>query len=195
MKTSEVLQILRISRATLYRYVAQGLIRRTQKVHHYDYNDEDVYVLIRGSKERKNYLYARVSTAKQKTALQNQLEVLKQWTLERGPKVHGYFSDIASGINFVDRSEFFEWVNKILNYKVDQLSITHKDRLLRIGFDFFKKLFVQFGTEIIIISEIGNEKLDTEDIFEEIVSLLHCYSMKLYSRRRNNTLEIALEKF
>ena len=195
MKTSEVLQVLRISRATLYRYVAQGFIRRTQKVHHYDYNDEDVYALIRGSKERKNYLYARVSTAKQKTALQNQLEVLKQWTLERGLKVHGYFSDIADGINFVDRREFFELVNKVLNYEVDQVIITHKDRLSRIGFDFFKKLFVQFGTERVIISEIGNEKLDAEDIFEEIVSLLHCYSMKLYSRRRNNTLEIALEKF
>ena len=115
--------------------------------------------------------------------------------LERGLKVHGYFSDIASGINFVDRSEFFELVNKILNYEVDQVIITHKDRLSRIGFDFFKKLFVQFGTEIIIISEIGDEKLDAEDLFEEITSLLHCYSMKLYSRRRNNTFEIALEKF
>ena len=111
MKTSEVLQVLRISRAMLYRYVAQGLLRRTQKVHHYDYNDEDVYALIRGSKERKNYLYARVSTAKQKTALQakpaRSLKAVDR-TLERGLKVHGYFSDIASEINFVDRSEFFE---------------------------------------------------------------------------------------
>ena len=164
-------------------------------MHHYDYNDEDVYALIHGSKERKNYLYARVSTAKQKTALQNQLEVLKQWTLERGMKIHGYFSDIASGIDFVDRREFFELVNKILNYEVGQVIITHKDRLSRFGFDFFKILFVQFGTVILIISVIGNEKLDAVVFFEEIVSLLHCYSMKLYSRRRNNALEIALEKF
>ena len=109
--------------------------------------------------------------------------------------MHGYFSGIASGINFVDRREFFELVNKILNYEVDQVIITHKDRLSRIGFDFFKKLFVHFGTEIVIISGIGNEKSNAEDIFEEIVSLLHYYSMKLYSRRWNNTLEIALEKF
>ena len=34
------------------------------------------------------------------------------------------------------------------------------------------------------MSEVGFEKLDSQEIFEEIVSLLHCYSMKLYSKRR-----------
>ena len=34
------------------------------------------------------------------------------------------------------------------------------------------------------MSEIGSTKLDSEEIFEEIVNLLHCYSMKLYSKRR-----------
>jgi len=28
--------------------------------------------------------------------------------------------------------------------------------------------------------------MNLEEIFEEIVSLLHCYSMKLYSKRKNN---------
>ena len=34
------------------------------------------------------------------------------------------------------------------------------------------------------MSEVGSEKLDSEEIFEEIISLLHCYSMKLYSKRK-----------
>ena len=34
------------------------------------------------------------------------------------------------------------------------------------------------------MSEVGFEKLDSQEIFEEIVSLLHCYSMKLYSKRK-----------
>ena len=33
---------------------------------------------------------------------------------------------------------------------------------------------------------------DEEEIFEEIVSLLHCYSMKLYSKRRVNKLNKVL---
>ena len=43
------------------------------------------------------------------------------------------------------------------------------------------------------MSEAGSRKLDSEEIFEEIVSLLHCYSMKLYSRRRLKKIREVLE--
>jgi predicted site-specific integrase-resolvase len=39
------------------------------------------------------------------------------------------------------------------------------------------------------MSEVGSQKLDSEEIFEEIVSLLHCYSMKLYSKRKNKKIK------
>ena len=52
--------------------------------------------------------------------------------------------------------------------------------------------FPKYRTEIIVISELGNPKLDAEEVFEEIVSLLHCYSMKLHSNRRKRVLEIRL---
>ena len=67
--------------------------------------------------------------------------------------------------------------------------ITYKDRMSRVGFDLFSFLFEQFNTKIVVISEVGNPKLDSEEIFEEIVALLHCYSMKLYSRRKRKTVE------
>lgn len=43
------------------------------------------------------------------------------------------------------------------------------------------------------MSEVGSTKLDSEEIFEEIVSLLHCYSMKLYSKRKNKAIKELLE--
>lgn len=43
------------------------------------------------------------------------------------------------------------------------------------------------------MNEAGSRKLDSEEIFEEIVSLLHCYSMKLYSRRRLKKIREVLE--
>lgn len=61
------------------------------------------------------------------------------------------------------------------------------------GFELFKHLFEQFHCEIVVANEIGNEKLDNEDIFEEIISLLHCYSMKMYSKRRVCNIKKALE--
>ena len=43
------------------------------------------------------------------------------------------------------------------------------------------------------MSEIGSEKLDSEEVFEEIVSLLHCYSMKMYSKRKGVKIKKILE--
>jgi putative resolvase len=40
---------------------------------------------------------------------------------------------------------------------------------------------------------VGNAKLDSEEIFEEIVSMLHCYSMKMYSKRINHSIEVGYE--
>ena len=39
------------------------------------------------------------------------------------------------------------------------------------------------------MSEIGSEKLDSQEVFEEIVAMLNCYSMKLYSKRRKKKVE------
>jgi putative resolvase len=47
--------------------------------------------------------------------------------------------------------------------------------------------------KIVVISDVGNKKLDSEEIFEEIVSLLHSYSMKLYSKRHVNKKKIEIE--
>ena len=36
---------------------------------------------------------------------------------------------------------------------------------------------------------MGSNELDSEEIFEEIISLLHCYSMKLYSKHNQQKLK------
>ncbi|MDI6886735.1 MAG: IS607 family transposase [archaeon] len=193
MKAGEVMQLLRISRSTLHKYATEdGLIGRTKIGKRYDYFDEDVFKLLNKNIPRKIYIYARVSTAKQKKDLENQIEMLKMWAFQNGLQINGIYSDVASGINFDDRKDFFKLLDEIMTYKVGKVIIAYKDRLSRVGFFFFDKLLRQFGTEIITISEVGNKKLDAEEVFEEIISLLHCYSMKLYSNRRNKRLEVEL---
>ena len=44
------------------------------------------------------------------------------------------------------------------------------------------------------MSEVGSHKLDSQEIFEEIISLLHCYSMKLYSKRKATAIKKELEE-
>lgn len=191
MKAKEVLELLRITRPTLHKYKKTGIIRGTLLPNgYYDYNEQDVYNFLNKDQKRKTYLYARVSTSKQKKDLNNQVELLKSFAFNQGLTVNGIYSDVASGISFEKRKNFFEMLDEVLNYRVEKVVITYKDRLSRVGFGLFQHLFSKFGTEIVVISEVGNPKLDSEEIFEEIVSLLHSFSMKMYSKRRNKTIEI-----
>ncbi len=185
MKANEVLKLLRITRPTLTKYVKEGLVK-VEKLPNgrYEYDSESVYSFLNKDMKRKTYIYARVSTSKQKPDLNNQIELLKQFCFTNGYTISGIYSDIASGISFEKRNDFFKMLDDIIDNKVERVVITYKDRLSRIGFDLFYHLFQKYNCEIVIMSEVGSEKLDRQEIFEEIVSLLHCYSMKFYSKRK-----------
>jgi len=194
LKASEVLKTLQITRPTLTKYVKEGMIKVTVKGNgRYDYDADSVYKMLNKDIERKTYIYARVSTNKQKKDLDNQIELLKQFCFSNGYIINGIYKDIASGISFENRKQFFEMLDEVIEGRVKRIVITYKDRLSRIGFELFKHLFSRFGCEIIVISEVGSEKLDSEEIFEEIVSLLHCYSMKLYSKRKIQKIKEVLD--
>lgn len=185
MKANEVLRLLRITRPTLTKYVKEGLIKVDKLPNgRYEYDSDSVYSFLNKDVKRKTYIYARVSTSKQKPDLNNQIELLKQFCFTNGYTISGIYSDVASGISFEKRNDFFKMLDDIIDNKVERVVITYKDRLSRVGFDLFYHLFKKYNCEIVVMSEVGSEKLDSQEIFEEIVSLLHCYSMKLYSKRK-----------
>ncbi len=194
MKAKEVLNLLQISRKTLHVYAKDGRIRYTVMPNEmYNYNEEDVFKILNKDIKRKTVIYARVSTPKQKNDLQNQMEQMKQWCFMSGNTISAIYSDIASGISFEKRKGFFEMLDEIMDHKVEKFVTAYSDRLSRVGFELFVCLFRKFRTEIVVISEIGNTKLDSEEIFEDISSLLHCYSMKMYSKRKNHSIEVGYE--
>ena len=196
MKAKEVLKLLRCSRPSLTKYLKQGKLKaKLLDNGYYDYDEKSVYDFLNKDINRKTVIYARVSTKKQKNDLKNQIELLKNFCFQNGYTINEVYSDIASGITFENRIDLFKLIDEIIDNKIEKIIITYKDRLSRIGFDFFKTLFNKFGCEIIVISEVGSNKLDREEIFEEIISLLHCYSMKMYSKRKNNKIkELIFEK-
>ena len=194
MKAKEVLNLLQISRKTLHVYAKDGGIRYTVMPNKmYNYNEENVFKILDKDIKRKTVIYARVSAPRQKNDLQNQIEQMKQWCFMNGNTISAIYSDIASGISFEKRKGFFEMLDEIMDHRVEKVVVTYKDRLSRVGFELFMYLFRKFRTEIVVISEVGNTKLDSEEVFEEIVSMLHCYSMKMYSRRRNHSIEVGYE--
>lgn len=194
MKAKEVMKILRISNPTLSRYLKNGWIRATRLPNNrYNYDEESVYEFLNSGVPRKNYLYGRVSTAKQKKDLENQIELLKTYCFSNDIKVDGVFQDVASGISFEKRDDFLKLLDDVVDKKVKAVYVTYKDRVSRAGFDLFYYLFKKFGTEIVVVSEVGSTKLDSDEVFEEVVSLLNCYSTKLCSKRRVAKIKEVLE--
>lgn len=194
MKSSKVLKILNISRQTLVKYVKNGDIRVVMKTNkQYDYNEEDVYRKAGLSENRVNVVYARVSTPKQKRDLENQAETLINYCNANGVKVDKVYKDIASGMNF-DRKQFRSMLEDVLNYRISSIYITYKDRFSRISFDMFERLFLEYNCKIIVINKIGSTaEEDEKEIFSDIISMLHCFAMKMYSRRRKKKMELIKE--
>jgi predicted site-specific integrase-resolvase len=62
----------------------------------------------------------------------------------------------------VSRS-FFTLLDDMMDNKVAKI-IIYKDRLSRIGLHLFHHSFKRFGTEIVVISEAGNPRLDSDEV-------------------------------
>jgi predicted site-specific integrase-resolvase len=190
MKSNEVLKLLKITRPTLCKYVKTGRLKAVMQPNGlYNYDEESVFKLINKDFVRVNAIYCRVSTPKQKNDLYNQEEVITSFCMQNGIIVHKKYKDVGSGINF-DRKEFQEMLNDVVNYRISKIYITYKDRLSRISFNMFKNLFKQFNCEIVVINETEDEKLIEKEIFKEIIDLIHCFSMKVYSSRRKDKLKM-----
>lgn len=194
MKAKEVLKILKVTRQTLSKYVKTNKIRVIVNQNgDYDYNEDDVISLAGYDVKRHSVIYARVSTQKQKKDLQNQISILTEYANKNGFSVDTVYSDIASGISY-DRNGFYDLLQDVLQYKIKTVFITYKDRLTRVSYDMWKQLFKMYNCDLITINDI-TEQTDTSDkeIFEDIISLLHCFAMKMYSNRRRKKIDLIKE--
>ena len=194
MKYKEAIKILKVTRPTVCRYVRDGIIRANRLTNgQLDYNEDDVYKTAGIETSRKCVIYARVSTNKQKSSLDNQIEQLQQYANANGYIVSNIYKDIASGLNF-DRGEFQTLLMEVIEHKIKTVFITNKDRLSRISFNIWKELFEHFNCKIIVLNEVTNQSESEEnEIFEDIISMIHCFAMKMYSKRRKNKLQLIKE--
>jgi len=198
MKSEEALKILNVTRATLCAYIKSGKITATKLPNgYYDYHEQSIYDFLGKpipSIDRVNIIYARVSTYKQKNDLGNQVLELIDFCNKSDIKYDKIFQEIASGIDF-DRHEFSQLVNLVINYKINNIYITYKDRISRLSFITLENMFKQFGTNIIVINDKNNSNQDN-DLFEELINIIHLFYTKIYSKRHKkvfNNLKINLK--
>lgn len=195
MKAKDVLKILNITRPTLTKYIKENKIKVDSVINgHYVYNDESVYSLIGLKKEKQNRLnviYARVSNPPKKY-LDEQLKRLINFCSEKGITIDKEYFDIKSGMNF-ERDQFKDLIQEIVKGNIELIVIENKDRLCRFGFDLFNEFCKYFKTKIIIVNELSEKNFEQE-LTEDLISIIHYFSMKSYSHRRKlNKIKKELE--
>ncbi len=198
MKAREVKKILGITQFTFYRYLKDGKVKLKSKLSKtkYDYDDDSVYALIGQKKQKKDkkiISYARVSTQNQKKQLVEQNQRIYDSCISRGLKLDRQFSDIKSGMTS-DRKDFQETIRMIIQGEVEFLVIENKDRLVRFGYEILEQIFKYFGTKILVLNDILENKSYEQELTEDLISIIHYFTMKNYSHRRKlNKLRKELE--
>lgn len=139
-------------------------------------------------KNKLNVIYARVSNTKQKDDLNKQILVLREFATSNGVIVDGAFSDIASGMN-ENRKDFNKLMDLVLEGEVDTIYVSYKDRFTRFGFGYLESICSKLGTKIVVVNSTSEEDFQTE-LTQDLISIIHHFSMKMYSNRRKEIKEL-----
>lgn len=142
-------------------------------------------------KSRKKVIYARVSTTKQKDDLIRQKQTLRSYASANGVIIDEEFEDIASGMN-ESRKSFNKLIGKCIAKEIDTIYVTYKDRLTRFGYGYIENFLAHFDVKIVPINATVEEDFQTE-LTQDLVSIIHHFSMKIYSNRRKELKEFAKE--
>jgi predicted site-specific integrase-resolvase len=162
-------EILGVKRHTLYKYDKEGLI----DVNKYLQDNNLIENKEEEKKKKRRICYARVSSHSQKPELENQKKILKQIYPD-----YEILYDIGSGINF-KRKNFLKIINYGITDELEELVITYKDRLCRMGFDLIKTLLK--NTKIRIIYDCN--KSPEEVVVNDLIEIITVFSSSVYGLR------------
>lgn len=186
-KPKDFAELVGVSVKTLQRWDREGILKANRTPTNRRYYTFDQYLSFKGvdteNDARQTVIYARVSTRNQKDDLADQVVFLKQFCNSRGMIVDQCIEDFGSGLNY-NRKKWNTLLEEVMERKIKTIIITNKDRFIRFGFDWFEKFCMKFNTSIIVVN---NEELSPqEELVQDIISILHVFSCRLYGLRKYN---------
>lgn len=184
-KPKEFAELLNVTVKTLQRWDREKTLvanRTPTNRRYYTYNQ---YLQFKGigrdADSRKIVIYTRVSTRNQADDLENQVDFLQNYVNAKGLIVDEVIRDYGSGLNY-NRKKWNQLLGEVMENKVKMIFVSHKDRFVRFGFDWFEKFCNKFNVEIVVVK---NDKLSPhEELVQDIVSILHVFSCRLYGLRK-----------
>ncbi len=126
--------------------------------------------------QRKDYIYIRVSSGKQKDDLERQRTFME--SKFPGSNV---IKDIGSGLNF-KRKGLIGLLEKCKNGEVKKVMVSSKDRLCRFGFDLLEWFFRQNDVELVVLDKA--DKSPEQEFTEDILSVLQVFACRWNGKRK-----------
>ena len=175
-KTNETCKIFGIHPNTLRRWANDGKIKYIRQENGNRLYDVEDFLNGNKRQNRAKIIYARVSSRNQKDDLSNQIKYLR----ERYPS-HELIEDIGSGLNF-KRKGFNAILERIMSGDVEEVVVTHKDRLCRFGFDIIRTIADKNDCKLVVLD---NTQLSPKgELVQDIISIIHVFSCRIYGLRK-----------
>ena len=184
-KPKDFAELLGVSVKTLQRWDRDGVLKAKRTPTDRRYYTYDQYLEYKGIdcplNNRKIVIYTRVSTNGQRDDLKKQIEFLLNFTSSKGIIVDETIEDIGSGLNY-NRKKWNKLIEECMENKIGTIIVTHKDRFIRFGYEWFERFLGKFNVKIIVVN---NELLSPqEELVQDIISILHVFSCRIYGLRK-----------
>ena len=122
-------------------------------------------------------VYARVSSAENKSHLDSQAERLVAYCAARGYPVAKVVKEVGSGIND-SRPKFLAL---LADQGIGMIVVEHQDRATRFGFRYIETLLKAQGRTLEVVNQAENS---TEDLLADLSAIIYSFCARLYGQRR-----------
>jgi len=128
--------------------------------------------------ERRKICYCRVSTRSQTNDLERQVKFFEQ-------EFSGYeiIKDIGSGLNF-KRKGLQTVLDAAEKGNLQEVVVTHKDRLCRFGFELIERIIQKHNGKIMVLDQ--EKTSPEEELVKDLISIITVFSSRLYGLRSNS---------
>ena len=180
VKRKKVLEKLDIHYQTLNNMVKRGDIEIKRTGNSKMLYNLDKYLRknnIVKDKGKLNICYCRVSSKKQKEDLERQVKYMKK----KYPN-NKIIKDIGSGLNF-ERPGLRELIRLAIEGEINEVVVTYKDRLARIGYELIEWIIKSNSDGKIKIENKKEEETPEEELTNDILTIMNVYVAKINGRR------------
>jgi len=186
LKPKDVSERLNVTVWTLQEWDRKGKLKafrnpKTDRRYYTEEQIDDFLGIRKQSKDAKVVIYCRVSNQNQSDDLANQIEFLKTFCNAKAEIVDEVLTDIGSGLNY-NRKNFNHILDMAVQGKIKRLYISHKDRFVRFGYEWFEKLLQKNACEVVVVN---NETMSPqEEMIQDLISIIHVFSCRINGLRK-----------